>query len=327
MSKRVVFIATGGTLACIGKNPHDLLDYTETDRKLDAQQIIAKIGSIDADIEVDAIDFRSVDSTEISPGDWFDLATLCQELAASPKNYDGIVIGHGTASLEETAFALSLVLDLEIPVIVTGAMRPSNGMSSDGDRNVASSIRAAASRATRSLGVVALLNDEIHAAKTITKAHSLSVNAFQSPGQGPIGQMIGNDVTLNAEIPASKTKFDIDCLKNWPRIDIAYSYAGADGTAIKAYLNAGTAGIIAAGFAPGMVTPAEMKALREAVLQDVTVIIAHRAAAGPATDSAAHSRNGFIPAGLVSPLKARILLGLSLANGDQPETIRQTFSA
>lgn len=327
MSKRVVFIATGGTLACIGKNPDDLLDYTETDRKLDAQQIIAKIGKMDADIAVDAIDFRSVDSTEISPGDWFDLARLCTELAASQKQYDGIVIGHGTGSLEETAFALSLVLDLKIPVIVTGAMRPSNGMSSDGDRNVASSIRAAASNGTRGLGVVALLNDEIHAAKTVTKTHSLAVNAFQSPGQAPIGHMVGNDVKLNAAPSASRIAFDMDCLKNWPRIDITYSYAGADGAAIKAYLDAGTAGIISAGFAPGMATPAEIQALRQATLQGVTVIMAHRAMAGPTTDSAAHDRNGFIPAGPFSPLKARILLGLSLANGDQPETIRQTFGA
>ncbi|WP_306257861.1 asparaginase [Pararhizobium sp. IMCC21322] len=326
MSKRVVFIATGGTLSCIGKDSHDLLDYTETDRKLDARQIVEKIGSVDPDIEVDAHDFRSVDSTEISPGDWFDLAMLCNEFAASPKNYDGIVIGHGTGSLEETAFALSLVLDLKIPVIVTGAMRPSNGMSSDGDRNVASSIRASASNTTRGLGVVALLNDEIHTAKTVTKTHSLSVNAFQSPGQGPIGHMVGNDVKLHTEIPVSRTIFNIDCLKNWPRIDITYSYAGADGAAIKAYVEAGAAGIIAAGFAPGMATPAEIQALKQAVLQGVTVIMAHRAAAGPATNSAAHRRNGFIPGGLFSPLKARILLGLSLANGDQPETIRQTFS-
>lgn len=326
MVKRVAFIATGGTIACIGENPHDLLDYTETGKKLNAQQIIAKVGSIDANIEVDSIDFRSMDSTEISPTDWHDLALLCRQLAGSPNDYAGIVIGHGTASLEETVFALSLVLELTIPVVVTGAMRPSNGLSSDGDRNLASSIRAAASDATRGVGVVALLNDEIHSAKTVTKTYTLAVNAFQSPGCGPIGHMIGNDVQLHAEIQSGRKMFNLDCLKNLPRIDITYSYVGADGTATRAFVDAGAVGIVAASFAPGMVTPAEAHALKQAALQGVTVIIAHRAAAGPSADSAAHNRNGFIPSGMFSPTKARILLGLSLANGDSSTTIRQAFS-
>lgn len=325
MDTRVAYIATGGTISCVGTDPHDLLDYTNTGVHLNAAQLLAHMGDLGDPIAIEAVDFRAVDSTRITPRDWSELADLCVELASCDRNYAGIVISHGTASLEETAFALSMVLDLDIPVVVTGAMRPSSGMSSDGNRNLASSFRAAASDELHGCGVVVLLNDEVHAAATATKTHSLSVATFQSPDFGPIAQMVGNRVMMRGAIVAKTKTFPTDCLMDFPRIDVTYSYAGADGAAVQAFVDAGARGIVAAGFAPGMMTPAEVAALHRAATQGVIIVIAHRVPGGPAIETTANTRKGFIPAGRYSALKARILLGLGIASSAGQEDIRKMF--
>jgi len=322
---RIAFIGTGGTIASIGSDPFDLLDYNASGARVDAREILERTGLQDAVADIVPVDFRQIDSTAISLTDWADLADLCCELA-SDSTLAGIVIGHGTASLEETAWLLSLILDLQVPVVVTGSMRPLTGISSDAGANLAAAVRVAATRTGG--GVFVVMNDEIHCPRAVTKSHTLRLNAFQSPWQGPIGTVDGPTVTfarLEPHRPA--LLFPRDLLRRLPRVDITYSYVGADGCAIRAFAEGGAKGIVSAGFGPGLGSPAETAALADAVSAGIIVVQSSRTGAGQVVDSARHQSLGIIAGNDLSPQKARILLALCLARGDSPRSIESVFQS
>lgn len=327
MLPKIAYVGTGGTIASIGKGPFDLLDYNATDERIDAKALIERTGLQGTIADIVAVNFRQIDGTAITLTDWADLADLCKELARDP-DLSGIVIGHGTASLEETAWLLSLVLDLEIPVVVTGSMRPLTGISSDAQANLAAAIRVAAMPRGEIAGVSVVLNDEIHSPRTVTKSHTLRLNAFQSPWYGPLGFVDGPNVNIvRGHRSASERCFTTDLLRRLPRVDIAYSYIGADGVAIRAFVEAGAKGIVSAGFGPGNGTPAEVKALAEAVSAGVIVVQSTRMGAGMAVDSAYHKSVGIIAGNDLNAQKARILLALCLARGDGHQQIADIFQS
>ena len=326
MLPKIAFVGTGGTIASIGEDQFDLLDYTATDQRLDSVRLIEKTGLQGAIATIVPVNFRQIDSTAITFDDWAYLADLCHALAEDP-DLEGIVIGHGTASLEETAFLLSLVLDIAIPVVVTGSMRPLTGISSDAPANLAAALRVAVARA-RQPGVLVVINDEIHTPRAVTKAHTLRLGAFQSPWFGPLGYVDGPQVNLTREaLVASQGKFARDLLRSLPRVDIVYSYVGTDGHAIGAFVAAGARGIVSAGFGPGMTTPGETRALADAVSAGVVVVQSARTGAGHVVDSKHHRSLGIIAGNDLNPQKARILLALCLARGDSPRDIEQVFQS
>jgi L-asparaginase len=325
MLPKIAFLGTGGTIASIGTDQFDLLDYNAREKRLDAVSLIEKT-SLQATIaNIVPVNFRQIDSTAITTVDWADLADTCHRLA-DDFELNGIVIGHGTASLEETAWALSLVLDLDIPVVLTGSMRPLNGISSDANANLAAAIRVATASHMPS-GVFVVANDEIHSPRSVTKTHTLRLGAFQSSWTGPLGVVDGPHVRLARTEPTRVVSFPRSLLRDVPRVDIAYSHVGADGCAINAFVAAGARGIVSAGFGPGMGTPAETAALADAVKKGVTVVQTARTGAGLVVDSAHHRRMGIIAGSDLNPQKARILLSLSLARGDSFEAVERIFQA
>ncbi|WP_338608816.1 asparaginase [Pelagibacterium nitratireducens] len=325
---KIAFIGTGGTIASIGSGPFDLLDYNASNARVNARAILDRTGLAETIGDIVPIDFRTFDSSAVSHTDWSELADLCWELAQDT-SLTGIVIGHGTATLEETAWLLSLVLDLNVPVILTGAMRPLSGLSSDAGANLAAAIHVAdAAYRGRNCGVFVVLNNEIHAPRTVTKAHTLRLNAFKSPWEGPIGTVDGLAVRFTRqELHRRPLSFGRGLLRKLPRVDIAYSYVGADGCAIKAFVNAGARGVVSAGFGPGMGTPAETKALAEAIEAGVIVVQSSRTGAGKVVDSAGHRDLGIIAGNDLSPQKARIVLALCLARGDTRDEIGRAFQS
>jgi L-asparaginase len=195
--------------------------------------------------------FRQIDSTAISSQDWAELAETCLKILEDP-DVAGVVIGHGTASLEETAWALSLVLDVSKPVVLTGSMRPLSGISTDAHANLAAAVRVASTPGLA--GVFVVINDEIHSPRSVTKTHTLRLGAFQSPWVGPIGYVDGPHVRLPRSDERKHPIFSPDLLRKLPRVDIAHSHIGADGVGIQAYIAAGARGIVSAGFGAGMTT-------------------------------------------------------------------------
>lgn len=322
MLPKIAFIGTGGTIASIGADQFDLLDYNAGGERVEASTLIERIGIQGDFADIIPINFRQIDSTAVTSHDWADLAETCLKIADDP-DVDGIVIGHGTASLEETAWALSLVLDVRKPVILTGSMRPLTGISTDANANLAAAVRVASKRGLS--GVFVVINDEIHSPRSVTKTHTLRLGAFQSPWSGPIGYIDGPHVGLMRSEGRSLPTFPHDLFRDLPRVDIAYSHIGADGVGIRAYVAAGARGIVSAGFGPGMTTPAEALAIHDAVAENVVVVQSSRTSSGSVVDSNQNRKSGIIAGSDIGPVKARILLALCLARGDSREEIERQF--
>jgi len=327
MLRKIAYINAGGTIASMGRDAFDLLDYNATGERIDAASLVERSGANGIVADIVPVEFRRLDSTAISNRDWVDLVELCRTLAADA-SIDGMVVGQGTASLEETAWLLALVLRIDKPVVVTGSMRPVNGISSDSGANLAGAVRVAAGAAARGAGVLVVLNDEIHAPRAVAKTHTLRLNAFQSPWSGPIGFVDGPMVRL--AVPAALpelARFRPELVRGLPRVDIVYSHIGADGTAIRAFVAAGARGLVSAGFGPGVGTPAEIAALGEAVAAGIPVVQSSRVGAGHVVDSAHHRDVGILAGSDLNPQKARILLALCLARGDHHAGIAEVFAA
>jgi L-asparaginase len=324
--KRVAFIGTGGTISAIGRGPLDIFDYGANDARLRADEILARFPEVAEVADVFPVIFRNVPSYDLYFDEWKELVLLCDRLVIEEPGLAGIVIGHGTASLEETAFFLNLTLKVQVPVVLVGAQRPASALSSDAGLNLVNAVRTAASDDAHSRGVLVLLNDEIHAARDVTKTSTFRLHAFRSPDFGPIGYADG-DAILFRRRPERRhcpdTEFDIRGLDQLPRVDVAYSYVGSDGTAIRAFAEAGAAGIVMAGFAPGLIGGGDSAALRAAAAKGVVVALSTRAGSGRALRSTWLKRDGFVAADDLNPQKARLLLALALiSKSERLETER-----
>lgn len=329
MSKpKVAFIGTGGTIASIGAGPLDIQDYSATGKVMQADAILERFPETALVADVFAVPYRNITSPGIGWADWKVLVETCARLVAEHADLAGIVIGHGTATLEETAYFLSLTLKVAVPVVLVGAQRPSSALSTDAGLNLVNAIRVAACPQARGLGVLVVLNDEIHAAREVTKTSTSRMQTFRAADFGALGHADSDAIAFYRRPirrAAPDTEFDIAGLDALPRVDIAYSYAGGDGVAIRAFIAAGARGIVSAGFAPGLGTPAETEALREAVAAGVTVVQSTRAGSGRVYRGTRLRDWGFLVADNLTPQKARLLLALALTRTDDPEAIQEMF--
>ena len=329
MSKpKVAFIGTGGTIASLGQGPLDLQDYSAAGRVMHADEILDRWPETALVAEVIAVRYRNIVSPAVGFAEWKGLAALCRQVVSDHPDLAGIVIGHGTATLEETAYFLNLTVKVAVPVVVVGAQRPSSALSSDAGMNLVNAIRVAASPDARGMGVLVVLNDEIHAAREVTKTSTLRLQTFRTPDFGALGHADGDAVAFYRRPirrRAPDSEFDVSELGALPRVDVSYSYAGGDGVAVRAFIAAGARGIIAAGFAPGFCPPGEIDALTEAVRQGVVVVQSTRAGSGRTFRGSKLRQAGFLIADNLNPQKARILLSLALTVSDDAETIMRMF--
>ena len=312
---KVAFIATGGTIASLGRDPLDVIDYAATGQRLSGADILARVPEASLVAEVIAVNFRVVTSAHVAFPEWKELVLLCDRLVAEHPDLAGIVIGHGTATLEETAYALHLTAKVQIPIVVVGSQRPLGALSSDAPLNLVNAIRTAASPASRGRGVLVMLNDEIHSAREVTKTSTARLQTFRSPDFGILGHVDGAEVAYYRGATrrhAPDTAFDIRFLDALPRVDVSYAYAGCDGTAVRAFLAAGARGIVSAGFAPAVTPPAEADALRAAVRGGTVVVQATRAGSGRTPSLTGLRDAGLIASDNLNPQKSRILLALAL---------------
>jgi L-asparaginase len=329
MSKpKVAFIGTGGTIASLGRGPLDLQDYGSTGNVMHADEILERWPDTALVADVIAVRYRNIPSTAIDFADWKALAALCKQLTVDHPDLAGIVIGHGTATLEETAYMLNLTVKVAIPVVLVGAQRPSSALSSDAGMNLVNAIRVAASPDARGLGVLVVLNDEIHAAREVSKTATLRLQTFRTADFGVLGHADGDAVAFYrrpVRRRAPDTEFDLSAMESMPRVDIAYAYAGADGTAVRAFVAAGAKGIVSAGFAPGFAPPGDFAALKDAATGGVAVVQCTRAGSGRTFRGKRLADAGFLIADNLNPQKARILLSLALSVTRDPVEIARMF--
>jgi L-asparaginase len=325
---KVAFIGTGGTIASLGAGPLDILDYGAAENRMQAAGIAAMFPQWAEVAEVIPVAFDNIPSHNIYFDAWKKLAALCEQVVSDNPGLAGIVIGHGTASLEETAYFLNLVLKVDVPVVVVGSQRPASALSTDAGMNLVNAVRTAASPEARGMGVLVLLNDEIHAAREVTKTSTFRLQTFRTPDFGVLGHADGDRVVfyrapLRRRMP--DTEFDIRELDALPRVDITYAYVGSDGTAVRAFLAAGARGIVSAGFAPGFPGTADAEELKQAVKQGVVVVQSTRAGSGRTFRGTRARESGFLIADNLNPQKARLLLALALTRTSDPAEIMSIF--
>jgi L-asparaginase len=327
---RVALIGTGGTVSFVGRHSLDLYEYGDYGHILEPDELLAGIPEIGEALDVVPVRFRTLHSTRVTPLDWLDLNEVVHRVAADDPELAGIVVTHGTGTLEETAYFLHLALKIEQPVVVVGAQRPSNGLSSDAPLNLLNAVRTAASPHARGLGVLVLLNEEIQSARDVTKTSNHRVETFQSRDLGMLGYADVDGEIVIYRRPTRRaqrdSEFDPRGLGDLPRVDIAYSYAGADGTAIDAFVAAGARGVVIAALpSGGKPTPGEARAIADARRAGVHVIQSSRAGSGRVIPRASLSALGLVVADNLTPQKARVLTMLALTATDDTAELERIF--
>jgi L-asparaginase len=316
---RVAIVTTGGTIDSVGRDRLDLAAYLETGVRLEPGELVASIAH-ELETVADAYEapFRRLRAHALTDDDLADLVELVRGLLDRGEA-DGVVVTHGTNTLEETAWLLHLVVPGDAPVVVTGAMRPPSGLSNDGQLNLLNAVRVAASPAARGLGAFVLLDDTIHGARDATKSDTMRVSAFRDGAGGPLGWVDGDGRVVLNHVPRRgselRGRFAATDLRALPRVDVVLSYLGADGVAIDALVAAGARGIVSAGTGAGYPTPGEVEALERASANGVTVVQSTRVGAGRVPPVPALVGRGWVASGDLAPWKARILLRLALATG------------
>lgn len=324
---KVNIVATGGSIAGIGPNRLDYVLYPELGEHLTIAQSLDRIPEVASIAQVEAEDFISVGSTAIGPQEWLRLSQRINQALAG--NTAGVVVTHGTATLEETAYFLHLTVKSAKPVVVTGAMRPPTALGTDADLNLLDAIRIAASPQAAGKGVLTVLNNEIQCARDVTKANTFRVETFKPNELGFLGYADSDGKVVFYRAPLRKhttaTPFDAAQRTALPRVDIVYSYAGADGLLVNAVRQHRSQGLVVAGFGGGTLPPAVVEAAAQAVKDGIPVVLASRSIAGRVVMTPQKEKEGFIVSDNLLPQKARVLLMLALTITQDRKEIQQMF--
>lgn len=326
---KVALISTGGTITSLSiLGELDVFEYSSTGTRLDAHGMLEKFPQAKSVADVIPVAFDTLLSTAVSFPHWKKLAEVIAQLTVEHSDLAGVVILHGTSSLEETAYALNLGLKTDIPVVLTGAQRPASALSTDAGMNIFNAVRLAACTEARDLGVLVCLNDEIQSAREVTKTSNGRLQTFRSPDFGALGHVDGDRIVIYRSPTRRRTpdtEFDLRKIEQLPRVDIAYSYAGGDGVAVQAFIQAGAKGLVGAAFAPGLLSPEEFTAMESAVKQGLTVAISSRAGSGRTFAPSKMREAGFIQADNLTPQKTRILLAMALTQTKDRAEIQRMF--
>jgi L-asparaginase len=320
----VAILATGGTIA---GSSHEATDASYEPGVLSVQQIISSVPEIEEIAQIKAIQVCNISSQNMEQDIWLRLWHIADSLFTN-NLCDGIVITHGTDTMEETAYFLNLTIRHPNPVVVTGAMRPATALGADGPANLFNAVALASSPEAHDKGVMVVMNDNIFCANDVTKSHTTNTNAFSAPNLGPLGQIrSGNPVFQrdNKFIHTSHSEFDISALSTLPQTEIVYAYAFASDMPLRALIRNGAEGIVIAGVGHGNYNRPFAAAMQEAYDKGVRIVRSTRIPAG-GVDESAEEFNEKIPVSLQkSPQKARILLMLALTKTKDPLEIAYIF--
>jgi L-asparaginase len=309
--KKIVILGTGGTIAGLASDAASNIDYTAA--QVDVSQLVGAIGSLIGEVETEQV--AQMDSKDMSFDVWTVLANRVQHHLAR-NDVQGVVITHGTDTLEETAYFLQSVLNPVKPVVLTCAMRPASALFPDGPQNILDA--TAVAKYTGAHGVVVVCSGAIHAALEVQKIHTYQLNAFGSGDAGVLGYIEENHLKLLKNWPRAQKKLALTAAENitilnqiiaWPRVEIVMSYVGASGALIDALVAQGVQGLVIAGTGNGTVHQSLQAALLKAQAQGVQIIRSTRCTQGRVL---ARIDDSFPSSDALTPVKARIQLMLKL---------------
>ena len=322
--------STGGTISGAGSSPTDLSNY-KSGSVLGADLVkgLPQLAQI-ATIKVEQV--VNVGSPDMTLDNWLTVAKRINQVLADPA-VAGVVVTHGTSTMEETGYFLNLTVKSDKPVIMVGAMRPSTAISADGPLNLLNAVRIAVAPDARNKGVMIALNDEINSARDATKTNTYRVETFKAPELGLLGYVDEDKVAFyrtSTKRHTINSEFDVSNLKALPAVDILYSYVQPSTVMLDALVKAGDKGIIFAGTGSGTLSSFEKNAIK--------TVNAQKPEARPILVRASHVGNGrvisnveydglsLIPADTLNAQKARILLMLALTKTSDPKEIRRMFA-
>lgn len=329
-SKPIVrVIGTGGTIASVTSSRLDLTTYPETGHRILIKESLDRVPEVHELAEIRSEDLMSEASTFIGPSQWPRIARHINKVFREEPEVDGIVLTHGTGTMEETAYFLQLTVKSSKPVVMTGSMRPASALGTDADLNLYNAIRVAAHPDASGRGVLVVLNNQVHSGRDVTKTDPLHVETFKDYDMGllgyadPDGEVVFYRSTVRKHTTA--TPFDVERIESLPRVDIVSSYAGSDALLVEAVRRNGSAGLVLAGVGGGSVDSPGPKAAMEAMKEGMTVALASRTANGRVVMTPGKERDGFIVADNLLPHKARILLMLALTVTRDRKAIQKMF--
>ena len=322
----VAVVSTGGTIA--SKHDPSKGGYVAA---LSGEDLVAAVPEIKKIAQIQVEQFSNIPSDDMTPEIWIRLAGKVNDLLAKPE-IAGVVVTHGTDTLEETAYFLDLTTISSKPVILVGAQRPASDPDADGPRNLFSAVRVAIAPEAAGKGVMVVMNGQINAARDVTKTNTNRVETFRGLEFGLLGVADAEKVRFY-RAPLRRQTFAVDTRTQLGRVDIVMSYAGADGLAIRSLLRDGTVqGFVIAGLGLGNVPGSMFDAIQEVRAQGIPVVISTRVPTGRIFSLSAIKgsslslrRIGCVLADDLSPQKARILLMLALTKTRDAEALQKFF--
>ncbi|WP_289626775.1 type II asparaginase [Campylobacter jejuni] len=322
---RIAILGTGGTIAGFIDSTIATTGYTAG--AIDIDVLIKAVPQIRDLADISWEQIANIDSSNMCDEIWLRLAKKIAKLFA--EGIDGVVITHGTDTMEETAYFLNLTIKSDKPVVLVGAMRPSTAISADGPKNLYNAVALVANKEAKNKGVMVAINDKILSARGVVKTHSLNVDAFSSPDFGDLGYIVDGKVFFYNNVTKAHTKnapFDVSKLTSLPKVDILYSYSNdGSGVAAKALFEHGTKGIVVAGSGAGSIHKNQKDVLKELLKKGLKVVVSSRVVAGCVVVSDSDEKLGFISAEDLNPQKARVLLILALTKTSDPKKIQEYF--
>jgi len=323
----IKILATGGTIAGSAASSTQMTGYKAG--AIGIQVLIDAVPQMKEYANVSGEQVCKISSNNMTDEIWLQIGKRVNELLAD-KNVDGVVITHGTDTLEETAFFLNLVVKSDKPVVIVGAMRPATAISADGPVNLLNAVRLAASKEAIEKGVLIAMNDEINGARDATKTNTTHVSTFKAPELGYLGYINNGKPYFYRESTRKHTnqsEFDINNLKELPVVEIVYGRAGENRVIVDAIAASGAKGIIYAGTGNGSIHNAAEAGLIEAQKKGLVIVRTSRTGNGTVINSLPKwDDEHFLKGDSLSPHKARILLSLALTKTNDLNEIQRMFN-
>ncbi|MGI9527577.1 MAG: L-asparaginase 2 [Weeksellaceae bacterium] len=324
---KVRILATGGTIAGVSKSNTES-NYTAGE--LGIYQLLQAVPEVKDVADVSGEQIVKIGSQDMNDDVWLTLANRINELL-NKEGYDGIVITHGTDTMEETAYFLNLTVKSDKPVVLVGAMRPATAMSADGPLNLYDAVTVAADPNAKGRGVMVAMNDIVLGARDVIKSNTLDVATFKDYNYGPLAYIHNGKVYFN-RTPEQKhtinSVFDVKNIKKLPQVGIVYSYANASELPMKAFMNAKYDGIVHAGVGNGNIYHTIFDLAIQAQKQGIQFVRSSRVPTGPTTLDAEvdDAKYHFVASQSLNPQKARILLMLALTKTKDWQEIQTYFN-
>lgn len=321
--KTIAIIATGGTIAGTGQKGKTAVYHAG---EIDIDSIIETIPEINEVAVLKTFQLMNIDSNEMTKEHWIRLKKDIEEILLDV-TIDGAVVTHGTDTLDETAYFLTLTLNVRKPVVITGAMRPATATSADGPFNLYQAICLAIDDESYDQGVLALFSNTIYSGRDIQKVNNFKIDAFDQKSLGCLGYMQDNQVYYYTKTSKKHTSYSIfnGKIESLPDVAIVYFYSGASSD-ILYYLARQNSGIVIAGSGSGNYSKDWLQAIEELSKQGIVFVRSSRISQGIVYDNDVFDPHGMcVPANTLSPQKARVLLMLSLLKTTDVNTIRKYF--